>query len=49
MHRQRSHSETTNDVCIRWNAPLVLLAAYLSADASATSSGEKSESAAAGG
>ena len=22
-------SETTNDVCIRWNAPLVLLAAYL--------------------
>ena len=42
-------SETTNDVCIRWNAPLVLLAAYLSADASATSSGEKSGSAAAGG
>ena len=48
-HRQRSHSETTNDVCIRWNAPLVLLAAYLSADASATSSGEKSGSASAGG
>jgi endoglucanase len=22
-------SETSNDVCIRWNAPLVLLAAYL--------------------
>ena len=38
-------SETTNDVCIRWNAPLVLLAAYLSA----TSSAEKSGSATAGG
>jgi endoglucanase len=42
-------SETTNDVCIRWNAPLVLLAAHLSADASAASSAEKSGSAAAGG
>jgi endoglucanase len=25
-------SETTNDVCIRWNAPLVLVAAHLAAD-----------------
>ena len=42
-------SETTNDVCIRWNAPLVLLAAHLSADASASSSAEKSGSGTAGG
>jgi endoglucanase len=42
-------SETTNDVCIRWNAPLVLLAAHLSADAGAASSAEKSGSAASGG